>query len=150
MAPNSETVLRKVVAAVRGRKPTNILIRGGRKRQQESLARSLATAIGSDLSRVGLKGVVSKYIGETEKNINQVFKRAAQTNTLLFFDEADALFGKRSEVRDAHDRYANLQTNYLLTQMEAHQGISILTTNKRHKPPKAFLRRFRYVIELPF
>src|SRR4051794_8076446 len=132
MVPNSESVLRKIVAAVPGRKPTNILIRGGRKTQQLSLAQSVATAARFDMVRIDLNGVVSKYIGETEKNLNQVFERAAKTNALLFFDEADALFGKRSEVKDAHDRYANVETNYLLAQMEAHQGISILTTNKRH------------------
>jgi SpoVK/Ycf46/Vps4 family AAA+-type ATPase len=149
MPTNSETVLRKIMLAVHGGKPANILIRGGRKTQQASLARSLATAIGFEVSRVDLNGVVSKYIGETEKNINQVFECTVKANALLFFDEADALFGKRGEVRDSHDRYVNQETNYLLTQMEAHQGISILTTNKRHHPPKTFLRRFRYVIELP-
>jgi len=149
MPTNSESLLRKIVLAARGQKPTNILIRGGRKAHQASLAQAAAKAIGFDMFRVDLNGVVSKYIGETEKNLNQVFERAAKTNALLFFDEAEALFGKRSEVKDAHDRYANLETNYLLKQMEAHQGISILTTNKRHKLPKTFLRRFRYVIELP-
>src|SRR4051812_7089882 len=149
MPTNSESVLRKIVLAVRGRKPANILIRGGRKTEQASLARSLATAIGCEMFPVDLNGVVNKYIGETEKNINQIFERAEKANALLFFDEADALFGKCSEVKDAHDRYANQETNYLLTQMEAHQGISILATNKRHNPPKTFLRRFQYVIELP-
>jgi SpoVK/Ycf46/Vps4 family AAA+-type ATPase len=91
----------------------------------ESAARELAAHMGKHLYRVDLKGVSDKYIGETEKNLNKVFDRTRVTGSILLFDEADDLFGKRTDVKDAHDRYANLETNYLLNLMEDHRGIII-------------------------
>ena len=94
--------------------------------------------------------MVSKYIGETEKNLREIFAAAADSGAILLFDEADALFGKRSEVRDSHDRYANLEVSYLLQQMEAYRGVAILTTNMQHALDPAFMRRLRFVVQFPF
>jgi SpoVK/Ycf46/Vps4 family AAA+-type ATPase len=93
--------------------------------------------------------VVSKYIGETEKNLGQIFDEAAETDAILFFDEADALFGKRSEVSDAHDRYANIEVNYLLQRVEEHDGTVVLTTNFKQNIDDAFLRRLHLSVEFP-
>jgi SpoVK/Ycf46/Vps4 family AAA+-type ATPase len=93
---------------------------------------------------------VSKYIGETEKNLRFVFDAAEEGGAILFFDEADALFGKRSEVKDAHDRYANIETNYLLQRMEQYGGLAILATNMRSSLDRAFARRLRFIVEFPF
>ena len=103
-----------------------------------------------DLYRIDLAGVVSKYIGETEKNLRRVFDAAEEGGALLLFDEADALFGKRSEVKDSHDRYANIEVNYLLQRMEDYRGLAILTTNQRHAMDQAFLRRLRFMVNFPF
>jgi len=94
--------------------------------------------------------VVSKYIGETEKNLRNVFDTAEESGAILFFDEADALFGKRSEVKDSHDRYANIEINYLLQRMEDYRGLAILCTNRRSALDRAFLRRLRFLVEFPF
>ena len=94
--------------------------------------------------------IVSKYIGETEKNLNKIFKEAEESNAILFFDEADALFGKRSEVRDSHDRYANIEISYLLQKMEENEGIVILASNLCRNIDDAFLRRMHSTIEFPF
>ena len=99
--------------------------------------------------RVNLSNVVSKYIGETEKNLDRVFSAAEQKNSLLFFDEADALFGKRTDVKDGHDRYANEQTAYLLQRLEEFVGCVILATNQRSKLPAAWRRHFPTVIHFP-
>ena len=107
----------------------------------------LAKELGRDLYRVDLSRVVSKYIGETEKNLRRVFATAAENNSVLFFDEADALFGKRSEVKDSHDRYANIEINYLLQQIEKYDGIVILSTKRKEAMDPAFLRRLRFVVE---
>ena len=109
----------------------------------------LANTLGLDLYRIDLSGVVSKYIGETEKNLASVFNEAASSNAMLFFDEADALFGKRSEVKDAHDRYANIETAYLLQRMEEYEGVVILATNLKMNLDEAFLRRLHFVIDFP-
>jgi SpoVK/Ycf46/Vps4 family AAA+-type ATPase len=93
---------------------------------------------------------VSKYIGETEKNLRQLFDAAEQGGAILLFDEADALFGKRSEVKDSHDRYANIEINYLLQRMEAYRGLAILATNQKNALDRAFLRRLRFVVDFPF
>lgn len=103
-----------------------------------------------DLYKVDLAGVVSKYIGETEKNLSRIFQEAETSNAILFFDEADALFGKRTEVSDAHDRYANIETSYLLQKMEEYEGIVILATNLRENMDVAFTRRLRFIVEFPF
>ena len=94
--------------------------------------------------------MVSKYIGETEKNLRRVFDAAEDSGAILLFDEADALFGKRSEVRDSHDRYANIEVSYLLQRMEAYRGLAILTTNMKAALDTAFLRRLRFVVQFPF
>jgi DNA-binding SARP family transcriptional activator/ATP-dependent 26S proteasome regulatory subunit len=109
----------------------------------------LAHDLGLDLYKIDLSTVVSKYIGETEKNLARIFAEAASSNAILFFDEADALFGKRSQVRDAHDRYANLEISYLLQKMEDHEGVVILATNLRKNLDDAFVRRLHAVIEFP-
>ena len=110
----------------------------------------LARELGLDLFRIDLATTVSKYIGETEKNLDRVFGAAEGSNAILFFDEADALFGKRSEVRDAHDRYANIEVAYLLQKMETYPGAVILATNFRQNMDDAFLRRLDIVVDFPF
>jgi len=118
----------------------------GKTMAAEVLARELAL----DLYRIDLSSVVSKYIGETEKNLKQVFDAAEEGGVLLLFDEADALFGKRSEVKDSHDRYANIEVSYLLQRIEAYQGLSVLTTNLKSSLDKAFQRRLRFTVNFPF
>ncbi len=113
-------------------------------------AEVIARELDLDLYRIDLSSVVSKYIGETEKNLKRVFDAAEAGGAVLFFDEADALFGKRSEVKDAHDRYANIEVSYLLQRMESYSGLAILATNMKGHLDAAFLRRLRFVIDLPF
>jgi SpoVK/Ycf46/Vps4 family AAA+-type ATPase len=113
-------------------------------------AEVLADVLRLDLYRIDLSGVVSKYIGETEKNLRRVFDAAEDGGAILFFDEADALFGKRSEVKDSHDRYANIEINYLLQRMESYQGLAVLATNMKGALDPAFLRRIRFVVNFPF
>jgi hypothetical protein len=103
-----------------------------------------------DLYRIDLSAVVSKYIGETEKNLRRIFDAVEDSGVILLFDEADALFGKRSEVKDSHDRYANIEVSYLLQRMEAYRGLAILTTNQKAALDTAFLRRLRFVVLFPF
>ncbi len=113
-------------------------------------AEILANELSLDLFHIDLSQVVSKYIGETEKNLRTIFDAAEDTGAILLFDEADALFGKRSEVRDSHDRYANIEVSYLLQRMEAYRGLAILTTNQRASLDGAFLRRIRFVVQFPY
>ncbi len=113
-------------------------------------AEVLANDLRLNLYRIDLSAVVSKYIGETEKNLRRLFDAAEDGGALLFFDEADALFGKRSEVKDSHDRYANIEINYLLQRMEAYRGLAILATNMKSALDPAFLRRLRFVVNFPF
>ena len=113
-------------------------------------AEVMAGALELDLYRIDLSQVVSKYIGETEKNLDRIFVAAEDGGAILLLDEADALLGKRSEVRDSHDRYANIEVSYLLQRMEAHRGLAILTSNMKSAIDKAFLRRLRYVVNFPF
>jgi hypothetical protein len=113
-------------------------------------AEVLATELELDLYRIDLSQVVSKYIGETEKNLRRIFDAAEEGGAILLFDEADALFGKRSEVKDSHDRYANLEISYLLQRMEAYRGLAILTSNMRSALDVAFTRRLRFIVEFPF
>jgi ATP-dependent 26S proteasome regulatory subunit len=110
----------------------------------------LAGQLRLDLYRIDLSSVVSKYIGETEKNLRRVFDAAEEGGAILLFDEADALFGKRSEVKDSHDRYANIEVSYLLQRMESYRGLAILTTNMKQALDPAFLRRIRFVVQFPF
>jgi hypothetical protein len=113
-------------------------------------AEVLARELDMDLYRVDLSSVVSKYIGETEKNLRRVFDAADDSGAILLFDEADALFGKRSEVKDSHDRYANIEISYLLQRMEAYAGLAILTTNMKSALDRAFTRRLRFIVNFPF
>ncbi len=113
-------------------------------------AEVIAGDLGLDLYKIDLSSIVSKYIGETEKNLEQLFTEAESSNAILFFDEADALFGKRSEVRDAHDRYANIEISYLLQRMEAYAGVTILATNLRANLDEAFTRRLQFAVDFPF
>jgi SpoVK/Ycf46/Vps4 family AAA+-type ATPase len=110
----------------------------------------IAGELGLDLYKIDLSTVISKYIGETEKNLSRIFDEAETSNSILFFDEADALFGKRSEVRDSHDRYANIEVGYLLQRMEEYEGIAILATNFRKNMDDAFVRRLHFTVEFPF
>lgn len=160
------SVLREIVAHVRQR-PTvhqewgfagtlrrglgvTALFAGGSGTGKTLAAEVMAKELGLDLFIVDLSQVVSKYIGETEKNLRRVFDAAERGGALLLFDEADALFGKRSEVKDSHDRYANLEVSYLLMRMEAYRGLAILTTNMKKALDSAFLRRIRFVVDFPF
>lgn len=113
-------------------------------------AEVIANELGLHLYRIDLSAVVSKYIGETEKNLRRLFDAAEDGGAILFFDEADALFGKRSEVRDSHDRYANIETSYLLQRIESYRGLAILATNMRSALDDAFMRRLRFVVTFPF
>ena len=106
----------------------------------------LANELGQDVYRVDLGQVVSKYVGETEKNLSRVFDEAQRAGAVLFFDEADALFGTLTDVKDAHDRYANLDISYLLERLEQYQGLAILATNRRANLDEAFMRRVRHVV----
>ena len=113
-------------------------------------AEVIAHELRLDLYRIDLSQVVSKYIGETEKNLRRVFDAAEEGGAILLFDEADALFGKRTEVKDSHDRHANIEVSYLLQRMECYRGLAILTTNKKNDLDPAFLRRIRFVVQFPF
>ena len=113
-------------------------------------AEVIAGELGLDLFKIDLSCLVSKYIGETEKNLSRVFEEAEQSNAILFFDEADSVFGKRSEVKDSHDRYANIEVNYLLQRMEEYEGVVILASNYQRNIDEAFTRRIRFIIEFPF
>ncbi|WP_405578177.1 ATP-binding protein [Streptomyces sp. NBC_01092] len=159
-------VLREIVAHVRQRATVHqewgfagtlrrglgvtALFAGGSGTGKTLAAEVMAKELGLDLFIVDLSQVVSKYIGETEKNLRRVFDAAERGGALLLFDEADALFGKRSEVKDSHDRYANLEVSYLLMRMEAYRGLAILTTNMKKALDTAFLRRIRFVVDFPF
>jgi AAA+ superfamily predicted ATPase len=131
-------------------KGLSVLFSGGPGTGKTMAAEVVAGDVGLDLYTVDLSGVVSKYIGETEKNLGRIFAEARTSNAILFFDEADALFGKRTEVSDAHDRYANIETSYLLQKMEEYDGVVILATNLRQNLDEAFTRRIRFVVEFPF
>jgi hypothetical protein len=126
------------------------LFTGGSGTGKTMAAEVLANELRLDLYRIDLSQVVSKYIGETEKNLRHVFDAAEEGGAILLFDEADALFGKRSEVKDSHDRYANIEVSYLLQRMEAYRGLAILTTNMKSAVDTAFLRRIRFIVHFPF
>ena len=113
-------------------------------------AEVIANDLHLNLYRIDLSAVVNKYIGETEKNLRRLFDAAEDGGAILFFDEADALFGKRSEVKDSHDRYANIEVNYLLQRLEAYRGLAILATNLKSSLDHAFLRRLRFIVNFPF
>ena len=113
-------------------------------------AEVIAGDLGFDLYKIDLSSVVDKYIGETEKSLERIFTAAESTNAILFFDEADSIFGKRTGVKDAHDRYANVGVSYLLQRMESFDGITILATNLQSNLDEAFTRRLNFVVNFPF
>jgi ATPase family associated with various cellular activities (AAA) len=131
-------------------KGTNALFAGPSGTGKTMAAEVIATELGLDIYKIDLSGVVSKYIGETEKNLDRIFTSAEGSNAILLFDEADALFGKRSEVRDSHDRYANIEISYLLQKMEEYEGIAILASNLRQNLDDSFVRRLAFAIHFPF
>ena len=130
-------------------KGVNVLFAGAPGTGKTMAAEVLATDLGLDLYKIDLSALVSKYIGETEKNLEKIFREGHTSNAILFFDEADSIFGKRSEVKDSHDRYANMEISYLLQRMEEYDGIVILATNLRKNMDEAFVRRMRGAIEFP-
>lgn len=166
LPPDSRAALREVAEAARVRdivdgtwgfthdgsrgEGISVLLSGPSGTGKTLAAEVLAGALGLDLYRIDLSGVVSKWIGETEKNLRRVFDAAEAGGAVLFFDEADALFGKRTEVKDSHDRYANVEVGYLLQRMETYRGLSILATNLRGNLDAAFLRRLRFAIDIGF
>ena len=131
-------------------KGLSVLFSGPPGTGKTMVAEVIAQELQLDLYKIDLSGVVSKYIGETEKNLSKIFHEAETSNAILFFDEADALFGKRTQVSDAHDRYANIETSYLLQKMEEYEGVVILATNLRENMDDAFTRRIRFIVEFPF
>ncbi len=131
-------------------KGLNVLFSGPPGTGKTMAAEVIANELQLDLFKIDLSQVVSKYIGETEKNLHNIFHEAQASGAILFFDEADALFGKRSEVKDAHDRYANIEIGYLLQKMEEYDGIAILATNLRQNLDEAFVRRMHFIVEFPF
>jgi AAA+ superfamily predicted ATPase len=130
-------------------KGLNVMFCGPSGTGKTMAAGVLARELALDLYKIDLSTVVSKYIGETEKQLNRIFHQAQSSNAVLFFDEADALFGKRTEVKDAHDRYANVEVAYLLQKMEEYEGIVILATNYRNNVDDAFVRRMHHIVEFP-
>jgi SpoVK/Ycf46/Vps4 family AAA+-type ATPase len=158
--------LREIVATVRGRPLVleqwgvgrklassagiTILFAGPPGTGKTMAAEVIASELGLDLYKIDLSTIVSKYIGETEKNLERIFGEAQSSNAILFFDEADAIFGKRSEVKDAHDRYANIEVSYLLQRMEAYDGVTMLATNLRANLDEAFTRRLQFAVDFPF
>lgn len=133
-----------------GGRGLNVLFSGKSGTGKTMAAEVLAREVELDIYKIDLSSVVSKYVGETEKNLQKIFNEAETSNAILFFDEADSLFGKRSEVKDAHDRYANIETGYLLQKMEEYEGVVVLATNLSTNIDDAFLRRMQFVIEFPF
>ncbi|MBI1298804.1 AAA family ATPase [bacterium] len=131
-------------------KGLNVLFAGPSGTGKTMAADIMAGELSLDLYKIDLASVVSKYIGETEKNLARIFAEAETSNAILFFDEADALFGKRSEVRDSHDRYANIEISYLLQRMETYKGMTILATNLQKNLDEAFARRMHFTVEFPF
>jgi len=131
-------------------KALNVLFTGSPGTGKTMAAEIISHELELELYKIDLSQVVSKYIGETEKNLDKIFQGAIAANVILFFDEADALFGKRSEVKESHDRYANLEISYLLQKMEEYEGVAILATNFRQNLDEAFLRRLNFIIQFPF
>ena len=163
---NQIDILREIVATVRGRpvvlddwglarklvpsRGVAVLFAGPPGTGKTMAAEVVARELELDLYKIDLSTLVSKYIGETEKNLERIFHEAQSSNAILFFDEADAIFGKRSEVKDAHDRYANIEVSYLLQRMESYDGVTILATNLRANLDEAFTRRLQFAVDFPF
>ncbi len=144
-------ILRQIVTRAQSHPKvgTSALFAGDTGTGKMKAAELLAHDLRVPLSRIDLSAVVSKYIGETEKNLHKIFDEAEASGAILLFDEADALFGKRTEVKDSHDRYANIEINYLLQRMQAYHGLSILTTKRKTALDAAVLRRFHFVVHFP-
>jgi len=130
-------------------KGLNVLFSGASGSGKTMAAEAMASDLGMPLYKIDLSAVVNKYIGETEKNLSQIFDAAERSDCVLLFDEADALFGKRSDVKDSHDRYANIEVSYLLQRLEAYRGLVILTSNLKSTSDEAFVRRLDCVIMFP-
>ena len=148
----SQKANRAIAAAVGGcasERDLALLFAGPVGTGKTMAAEVIARELGVELYRIDLGAVVSEHIGETEKNLDRIFDTATSAGAVLLFDEADALFARRSEIRDAHDRYANIEVAYLLQKLEEHQGVVIFTTNRRHNLDDAFLRRLRFVVDFP-
>ena len=126
-----------------------ILFCGPSPTERKTAAALLGRESGLEVYSINLPEIVSKFIGETEKNLEQVFAQAEGKSWILFFDEADALFGKRSETKDSHDRYANAEISYLLERIQNYSGLAILATNSKNNIDEALIRRFRYIIDFP-
>jgi len=132
----------------KGLKPgARILLTGSTARRKSDAANAVARGLGRDLYRVDLNKIISKHIGETEKNLSQVFREATAGGFVLFFEEAEDLFGKRSGVRDAHDRFVNIEVNYLLRQLEKFKGVAVFAIRLKQNVEPAFLRRFHLILE---
>ncbi len=125
------------------------LFAGAKGTGKSRAAEVIASQTGKELYRIDLSKVVSKYVGETEKNLARIFASAEDAGAVLLFEEAQALFGKRSSVRDSHDRYANIEISYLLQRLESYPGVAILATNRKKDIDEAFLRRLRHIVEFP-
>jgi SpoVK/Ycf46/Vps4 family AAA+-type ATPase len=161
---DQRTILQEIVNTVRGRPlvletwglgeklvasaGVTVIFAGPPGTGKTMAAEVIASDLGLDLYKIELSSIVSKYIGETEKNLEQIFNEAQSSNAILFFDEADAIFGKRSEVKDAHDRYANIEIA-TVARMETHDGATILATNRRFNPTRAFTRRLQFAVDFP-
>lgn len=145
--PARRLALLRTVAAQRA---GAVLLTGPAGTGKTLAAEVIAATIGRDLMRVDLGRVVSRYIGETEKNLDRLFATAAASSAVLFFDEADALFGKRSDVKDSRDRYANVEIGYLLQKIESYRGLIVLSSNARQNIDPAFFRRLRHVVDVPW
>ena len=128
----------------------NLLFTGESGTGKTMAAAIIANELEMEIFKIDLSLLVSKYIGETEKNINRIFHEAKTSNAIIFFDEADAIFGKRTEIKDAHDRYANVEVSYLLQKLEEHDEIVILASNLKHNIDDAFIRRMHFIVEFPF
>jgi SpoVK/Ycf46/Vps4 family AAA+-type ATPase len=133
-----------------GKKNGNVaLLYGSQKTGKQTIATLLANQAGKELHQVDFTKLVSKYMGETEKNISELFTLAETKGWILFIDEADAIFGKRTQVKDAHDRYANVEVSYLIEKIEAYNGLIILSTNRKSNIDPGFLRRLQTIIHFP-
>jgi SpoVK/Ycf46/Vps4 family AAA+-type ATPase len=150
LAESQRQTLKEISMHARDNRETIVLFAGVNGTGKTIAAEVIAVGLKRDLYRVDLSKIVSKYIGETEKNLSRLFNAAESAGAILFFDEADALFGKRSEVKDSHDRYANIEVGYLLQQLEAFNGIAILATNNEEDDTDdTFRRRIRFIVDFP-
>jgi len=149
LAESQKQTLKEISMHARDSRKNIVLFAGVNGTGKTIAAEVIAGGLKRDLYRVDLSNIVSKYIGETEKNLSRLFNAAESAGGILLFDEAEALFGKRSEVKDAHDRYANLEISYLLQRLESFKGLAILATNHEGDTPEKFRRRVRFVVDFP-